>query len=171
MADRIFSVKSWTPTAVADATNYTDNKYMALLGGAAGQVNKIKEVHMGGFAAASAPTSMVLGLDSTVGVTLTALATATFESDGPMHISAVALATTVKAFTASTTKPQRANTVTLPRLSLPFNAFGGRVDWIAAPGQEFTTVGASASGGEASLSADTGGTPGLMGSSIIYEPM
>jgi hypothetical protein len=55
-------------------------------------------------------------------------------------------------------------------LNLSFNAFGGIVRWVAAPGQEIGMLGNTASLGEISLSAYTGGTPGLMGSHFILEP-
>ena len=47
---------------------------------------------------------------------------------------------------------------------------GGIVRWVAAPGEEPSTIGNTASLGEVSLSAFTGGTAGLTGAHIIYEP-
>ena len=87
----------------------------------------------------------------------------------PLVWSAVALATTVKVFNkAATNKPQRDVAKHLANLS--FNAFGGvvRLNWPLD--QQFSGVGNTASVGEMSLSAYTGGTTGLMGCHVIYEP-
>src|SRR4051812_32887480 len=166
MAKRSFSVATWTPTAVADAANFTDNAYMGLMGGSTTQRLSVIEVYMGGQAGASAPSIMLLSRDSTVQATPTALTTG--QSDAAFDPSTAALAAPPVAFVASTTKPQRSATLGL--LNLSFNAFGGIVRWVAAPGEEIGVLGNTASLGEISLSAFTGGTPGLMGSHIIYEP-
>lgn len=168
MAKRIFALEGWTPTAVADATNFTDNGYQGLMGGSGTQRIDIQEVYMGGLATSSAPCPMVLARDSTVQATPTALTTA--QSDGPTDPATAALAAPPVAFTASTTKPQRS--ATAARLALGFNAFGGIVRWVAPdPASYFRLLGNTASFGEASLSAYTGGTPGLMNSHIVYEPL
>lgn len=168
MAKWSFSVGTWTPVAVADATNFTDAGYMALMGGSTTQLINILEVYMGGQAGASSPSIMMLARDSTVQVTPTALATP--NSNGALHPSTAALAAVPIGFVASTTKPQRSNSVTLAKLNLSFNAFGGIVRWVAAPYEEFMLLGNTASLGEVSLSAFTGGTPGLMGAHLVYEP-
>ena len=72
-------------------------------------------------------------------------------------------------FVGGSTLPQRSNAATSARLALTLNAFGGIVRWVAAPGEECTTYGAAASVGEVSLTAYTGGTPGLMQSHIALE--
>lgn len=166
MAKRSFKIATWTPTAVADATNYTDNAYQGLMGGSTTQKLTISELYMGGQAGASAPSIMLLSRDSTVQATPTALTTG--QSDAAFDPSTAALAAPPVAFTASTTKPQRSATLGL--LNLSFNAFGGIIRWVAAPGEEIGVLGNTASLGEVSLGAFTGGTPGLLGSHIIYEP-
>jgi hypothetical protein len=145
----------------------TAQGYMALQGGSSTQRTKIQEVFMGGQASSSAPTLMTLARDSTVGATLTALTTG--QSDGPLDPATAALASPVQPFTAATTEPQRSSSA--GRLNLSFNAFGSIVRWVAAPDEEFWMLGNSASYGEVSLSAFTGGTPGLMGSHLIYETL
>lgn len=166
MAKRSFKLATWTPVAVADTAAFTDNGYQGLMGGSTTQLLKLLEVYMGGQAGASSPSLMLLSRDSTVQATPTALSTG--QSDAPFDPSTAALAAPPVAFTASTTKPQRSATLGL--LNLAFNAFGGIVRWVAAPGEEIGILGNTASLGEASLSAYTGGTPGLMGSHLIYEP-
>ena len=54
--------------------------------------------------------------------------------------------------------------------TLSFNAFGGLIRWVYAPGEEVGLLGSAATAGEISLSAFTGGTPGLVGSHMIIEP-
>lgn len=166
MAQRSFKRSTWTPTAVADTAAFTDLGYMGLMGGSTTQLLRIIEVYMGGQAGASSPSIMVFSRDSTVQATPTALSTG--DSDGPLHPSTAALAAPPVAFAASTTKPQRAATLGL--LNLSFNSFGGLVRWVTAPEEWMGLLGNTASLGEVSLSAFTGGTPGLMGSHIIYEP-
>jgi hypothetical protein len=155
---------NWTPTAVADTTAFTDGGYMALQGGTTTQRINLLEVYMGGLAAASAAAQMILARDSTIGVT--ALAGAL----GPNGLDAAsaALAAPPVFFSSSTTKPGRSNTAQL--LMLGFNAFGGIVRWVAAPGEEIGMLGTAASNGELSLSSASTGTPGLMNSHFIIEP-
>lgn len=153
---------TWTPTAVADATNFTDTGYMALQGGSSTQFINVLEVYMGGQASSSAPSIMLVARDSTVGATLSVGRLAA------LHPSTAALAAPPVVFNTATTKPQRSATLSL--LNLSFNAFGGIVRWVAAPGEEIGLLGNTASLGELSLSALTGGTTGLMGSHFILEP-
>ncbi|HEU0283143.1 MAG TPA: hypothetical protein VFQ99_05120 [Gallionella sp.] len=111
---------------------------------------------------------MVLGRDSQVAAGTPALGTG--QSDAAMDAATAALAAPpVTGNTVVTTKPQRSATLHL--LNLSFNAFGGVVRWLAAPGEEISIVGASANTGEVSLSAFTGGTVGALGSHIVYEPL
>jgi len=167
MANRSFKVATFTPVAVADTTNFTDNGYMALLGGSSSQRIRWKEVSLGGQAAASAPSIMIVSRDSTVGATLTALGTGI--SDAALDTATAALAAPPLPFVASTTKPQRAATLGL--LNISYNAFGGIYRWVAAPDEELWQLGNAANAGEISLSCYTGGTPGLTGAHIVYEPL
>lgn len=156
------NVPTWTPVAVADATNFTDAGHMTLQGGSSTQRSNIIEVYMGGQAGASSPSIMLVARDSTVGVTLSVGRLAALDP------ATAALAAPPVVFNTATTKPQRSATLSL--LNLSFNAFGGIVRWVAAPGEEIGMLGNTASLGEISLSAFTGGTPGLMGSHFIFEP-
>jgi hypothetical protein len=159
------STTSVTPTATADTTNLANTTYLGLLqGGNTTMRLNIAEIYMGGeAAAASSPTIMVLARDSTVGATVVAGSTRTALLDG----SGTAPATTAVSGNSATTLPQRSATLHL--LHLSFNAFGGIVRWVARPGEEPSVVGNTASLGEVSLSAFTGGTPGAMSSHILYE--
>ena len=165
MAKWVFASEGFTPVGVLDTAAYTDNGYMGLMGGSTTQRIDIYEVYMGGLATASAPSPMVLARDGIVQATPTALTTA--QSNAALDPATAALAAPQVAFTASTTKPQRA--AALAKLPLGFNAFGGVVRMNLPLGQELKILGNTASLGEASLSAYTGGTPGLINASISYE--
>jgi hypothetical protein len=171
MAKRSVSHRSLTPTATADTTNLVDSSYPFALQGASGtQETHISEVYIGGQATSSAPTFMVLGRDSQIATgSLTADATL---NDASLAAATAALAAAVATFNkAATNKPQRS--VTLGCLAnLSFNAFGGITKWVAlTAGHEIVMVGNTASLGEISLSAFTGGTAGLLGAHCIYETL
>jgi hypothetical protein len=167
MAKRIVSITTQTPTATADTTNLVDATYPCLLqGGSSTQRTNVLEVYLGGQASSSAPTIMVLARDSTVAGTNS---NGTGQTDAALDAATAALAAPVLTGNTNTTKPQRSSSLHL--LNLSFNAFGGVVRWVAAPGEEISIVGATASLGEVSLSAFTGGTPGLLGAHVIYETL
>jgi hypothetical protein len=164
-----FQYNSYTPVGVADAASFTTLTYQAIQGGSATQVNQVSEVYIGGQATSSAPTAMLLARDSTVGVTPTALSTGV-AANGPMDSASAALGAPAVGFITAATQPLRSNSVTLSRLNLSFNAFGGIVRWTAMdPGEYFKITGLSTLVGEVSLSAFNVGTPGLLGSHLVYE--
>jgi hypothetical protein len=164
MARYSLSWKSITPTATADTTNLTDSTYpFILLGGSSTMRLNVSEIYIGGEATASAPTILVAARDSTVGATVTAGTSRNALTDA----SATAPGTTATTGHVATTKPQRSSTLHL--LDLSYNAFGGIVRWVARHGEEISVVGNSASLGELSLSAFTGGTPGACSGHCIYE--
>ena len=159
---------SWTsitPTATADTTNLVDSTYaLVLLGGSSTMRLGINEVYIGGEAAStSSPSIMVLARDSTVAATVTAGTTRNAALDG----STTAPGTLATVGHIATTKPQRSATLHL--LHLSFNAYGGIARWQARHGEEITVVGNTASLGEVSLSAFTGGTTGATSGHVLYE--
>ena len=158
------AVPSFTPVAVADATNMTDNGHHTIQGGSATQRGELREVYLGGQAGASSPTFMVVGRTSTVGGTLTAGRLAALDP------STAALGAPPVSYAASTTKPQRSSTLGI-LLNLSFNAFGGVVRWVNGPDEIISYLGNTSSLGELSLNCFTGGTPGLLGSNIIFETL
>ncbi len=169
MSKRSVSHRGMTPTATADTTDLVDSTYpFALQGTSSTQRTCISEVFMGGQATVSSPTKMCLGRDSQV-------ATGGLTADVTLNDAAIsgptaALASPVAAFNiAATNKPRRS--VTLGCLiNLSFNAFGGIVRWVAPDVASYISmVGNTASLGEMSLSAFTGGTAGLLGGHMIYE--
>lgn len=165
MARYSLSWTSITPTATADTTNLVDSTYASVLqGGSSTQRLNVNEVYIGGEAAASSsPSIMVLARDSTVAVTVTAGTTRNAATDG----STTAPGTLATTGHIATTKPQRSATLHL--LHLSFNAYGGIARWQARYGEELSVVGNTASLGEMSLSAFTGGTTGATSGHILYE--
>lgn len=166
MAKWSFVDEGFTPVAVADATNFTNLGYMALQGGSSTQSIDIEEIYVAGLATSAAATPLVLGRDSTVGATLTALSTG--ESNAAWDPATAALAAPQQAFTQSTTKPQRSSTLKI--MSCGLNAFGGVFHWYCGDSGDLSILGNTASLGEISLSCFTGGTPGLVSATIVYEP-
>jgi hypothetical protein len=150
---------------VADGV-LASNTYQALRAGAATDMLQIMEVYEGGQAGASSVNAMCLARASTLETTPTALALP--NSDSSMNANASTLTNLPTAFVAAGTGPTRASAVTVARMGLTFNAFGGIVRWVAAPGEEWMSIGTAAAG-TTLLSATAPGTPGLMGSHFIYE--
>jgi hypothetical protein len=138
------------------------------IGSAAGLGLNVIEIYEGGQASASSINIMMFARDSTLSVIPTALSAPA--SDGPMDTrTAVAQTTASVTNNFAGTAPQRSAVTTSARLNLSFNAFGGIVRWVAAPGEEWGILGVTASISESSLSAFTGGSVGLMGAHIVYE--
>src|SRR5258708_289387 len=169
MAKRLFQQATWTPTATADATALANTTYMAIEAGTATQQLDVLEIYEGGQASASSINIMQFARSLAFGTTPTALAAP--NGDGPMSTSTAALGTVPVTFVAAATGPTRTNTATTARLNLSFNSFGGIVRWVAAPGEEWTIIGTSVSVSGSTLSAFTGGSAGLMGAHIVYEPL
>lgn len=169
MAKRIFQQATFTPTATGDGSALANATYLAIEAGSATQQINVIEIYEGGQASASSVNIMMFARNLTAATTPTALAAP--NGDGPMSTATAALALPPVTYVAAGTGPQRTNTALTARLNLSFNAFGGLVRWQAAPGEEWGITGTSVSVAPSSLSAFTGGTPGLMGAHIVYEPL
>jgi hypothetical protein len=159
---------SWTPTAVGDAANFTSNGIHALQGASSTQRMNILEVYEGGQGTASSTNFMVLARDSTF-----AAGTVTSGTNGkaPAALDPATAALTNPPITycaVTTTQGQRSSTLYL--LNLSFNAFGGIVRWVAAPGEEIGMLGNTASFGETSISAFTGSGVQPLGTHFVFEP-
>lgn len=165
MAKRSAVVNTVTLTGYADAASIADNTYCAaFVGGSATQRTNFLEVYVGGQSSSSAVSIMILGRDSTAAATAGA---GTGYSDSPLDASTAALAAPMLSQNAWTTKPQRGST---HLLNLTFNAFGGIVRWVAAPGEEISQITATQPLGCTDLSAFTG-SPGIVGAHVIYETL
>ncbi len=168
MAKRVFQNPTWTPTATADNSAMANSTYMAIENSGTGAGMNVIEIYEGGQATASSVNIMLFARSLVFGSIPTALATPV--GDGPMNSMTSALAAVPVTYVQAGTGPSRTNTALTARLNLSFNAFGGIVRWVAAPGEEWGISAISVSISGSTLSAFTGGSVGLMGSHIIYEP-
>lgn len=169
---RSFSTVNMTSgTGTAPGANlFTTSQYMAIKGAAATQRIDINEILISGFASSSAAAGLMLVHPSVIETTPTALTVAT-ASDGPIDSSAGALASAPVTFIAATTQPTNTNNTTDPRLNLGLNLNGGIIRWAAAPGQNWTQLGNTATLGETVLAViGTGFTSGTFSAHILYEP-
>ena len=82
--------------------------------------------------------------------------------------AAFALATSAVVYMSCATGPLRSTAATNSRLNLSVNAFGGIVRWVAYPGEEWGILGTAQFAGSM-LSAFNSGTPGAIGSHLVYE--
>lgn len=166
-----FTVGAFTPGAgTADGSSLTASTYMALQGGVAAQVSFIDEIEMAGQAgAATSPLIMLLGRDSTVVATPTALATP--NSNGLLDPSGGVLTNLPVGAITGATQAIRSNSVTLAKKNLTFNAYGGVLvrNW-ANTQDRMGIIGVTASLGEVSLSSFTGSTAAIaIGAHMLYE--
>lgn len=169
MSKRLFQVSTFTPTAQADGV-LSAGTFAALKAGSATDILKIGKVLLMGQASSSAVTATCLARSSTLAITPTALALP--NSDGPANIAATAVTTVPVAMVAAATAPNRSPAVTIPRLNLTFNAFGGIIQWQTNPGseEEWVSVGtATTSNSETVLSSANTGAAGAIGANIFYE--
>src|SRR5882757_3393057 len=169
MSKRLFQVSSFTPAQQADGV-LAAGSFAALKAGSATDILKIGKMLLEGQASSSAVTATCLARSSTLGITPTALALP--NTDGPANIAATAVTTVPVCFVAAATAPNRSPAVTIPRLNLTFNAFGGIIQWQTNPGseEEWVSVGtATTSNSETVLSSANVGTAGLIGANFFYE--
>lgn len=169
MADRIFGVPTFSPTATNDGSALANATYMALIAGTALQGLLVKEIYVGGQATSSTVNQMLFARSSTVGVTPTALAAP--NSDGAKNGFSTATSTVAKSYVAAATGPLRSATTTQPKLNLSHNAFGGIVKWQGDPngtGGYWMIFGVTADISESVLSCLTNGG-GAVGAHIVYE--
>jgi len=169
MSKRIFQVSTFTPTAQADGV-LSAGTFAALKAGSATDILKIGKVLLMGQASSSAVTATCLARSSALAITPTALALP--NSDAPVNIAATAVSTAPVAMVAASTPPNRSPAVSIARLNLTFNAFGGIIQWQTNPGseEEWVSVGvATTSNSETVLSSANVGTAGAIGANIFYE--
>lgn len=168
MARRTVSFPNITCTAFADAGALTNGLYPTVIQGGSGtQRNLIWGVNIGGLAQATGVMIMIMGRDSTVGVTLGA--TTTFDASNDPATVALTAAPIIG--NTWTTPPQRSTTLHLKTWA--FNPFGGNAIWQANKVEEcYTILGNTASFGEISFSAYTGSTATTaVGGDVVYEPL
>jgi hypothetical protein len=159
---------SVTATAIADTTALTDNNYpYCLQGGTSTQRNQIAEVMIGGEAATA--TVLVLKLARDSGAAGTLIAGTGGKAPSLLDGSGGILTAPPVGGNSATVDPQRSSTLHL--LNFSFNAFGGIVRWVAAPGYEISIIGNTASLGEVSLSGFTGTGAAATSGHILFETL
>lgn len=169
MSKRIFQISTFTPLQQVDGL-LAAGSFGALKPGSSTDILKISKVLLQGQASSSAVTATMLARSSTLAITPTTLALP--NTDGPANIAATAPATAPVAMVAAATNPNRSPAVTIPRLNLTFNAYGGIIQWQTNPGseEEWVAVGnATASNSETVLSSANVGAAGAIGADLFYE--
>lgn len=169
MSKRNFSSANYTTgNGTADNAQTTSAQYLSLDPGSAAQMIQILEILVTGLAGASAVQNMQLRRTGTAG-TGGASALASPNSDGPVNNFAAAITTVpIAAVAYVTNQPIPSNSVTLPKLLLGYNAFGGIIDWRASPTQEWWMIGTGANVAS-TLSNNTGSTSSTQNATINYE--
>jgi hypothetical protein len=151
-----------TLAALADTVAAVNGSYPGSLrnGGATVQT-KINEVYIGGESGASNPCQLILARASTLSVGALSVG-----NNALMDFNSTAPGTTASwGSTAATSGAQRSSTLYLLQPSL--NTFGGIARWQARYGEEITTFGNTATGGEVLLSSKVG--TGQVSGHMIYE--
>ena len=150
----------YTPVAHADSASALANaSYQALRAGSATALVRILEVFIGGEATSSTVNRMALRRLSTNGSTPTDVA--------PAPLNVYSVAAVAQGYVAATTGPTIAATQHL--LNLAFNAFGGIVRWVAAPGEEIYIATATAPNAEVCLDSISG--TGVVSQDIKFESL
>jgi|SRR5580765_3880837 hypothetical protein len=169
MAKRSFSTASSSFSAIADTTNLTSGNIMGIQAANSTSMVNVLEISVSGQASASTLANGLFARNSTAAATLTTPLVTPF-ADGALYSQSSA--TFAGVYTASTTVAQRSAVVTLARLNLSLNGFGGIYRWVAAPGEEWSIYGvaASADSGFSLTTAGSGATCAL-GVHIVYEPI
>lgn len=127
MAKFTHGAVGYTPVAHADsASSLANNSYQAIRGGAATHLGCVIEVFIGGEATSSTVNRMALRRLSTNATTPT--------DQTPAALNINSTAAVGQGYVAASTGPTIAATQHL--LNLAFNAFGGIIRWVAAPGEE-----------------------------------
>lgn len=171
MGKRSFAANALTTgTGTADNAQATSGQYQSLDPGSASQMIRVQEIYLGGLSTSSAPQNMQFRRQSTAGTGgATALAANSGNSDGPLNTFAAAVTTVpIAAIAYTTNQPIQSGSVSVARLNLAFNAFGGVVRWMAAPEEEWWMIGTGANQAS-TLGNNSGSTSGTMSSHIVYE--
>lgn len=160
MAQYTTAAAGWTPIAHVDgATDIVSNSYHSLRTTAALNMARVLEVFIGGEQATTTVNRMTVRRASADGATITDIA--------PAALRPGAVASTAKGSVSATTGPDIASTGHL--LNLAFNAFGGVIRWVAAPGEELWIMTNTAPDKEIILDSISGA--GVVSDHMIFEEM
>lgn len=159
MAQYNYSASGWTPVAHADAASALANNSYHALRAVAASTDRVNEVFIGGEATSSTVNRMALRRNSTNA--------ATPGAGVPAPLNPLSAASAAQGYPTATTGPTIASTGHL--LNLAFNAFGGVIRWVAAPGQEIYITTATAPNSELTLDSISG--TGTVSTHIIFEEL
>lgn len=159
MAQFNTALAGWTPVAHADGASALANaSYQAVRTTTASTI-RIIEVFVGGEATSSTVNRMALRRLSTNATTPTDVV--------PGALNPLSAASVSQGYSAASTGPTVASTNHL--LNLAFNAFGGIIRWVAAPGEEIWGTAQTAPNGQIVLDSISG--TGVVSTHIIFEEM
>lgn len=139
----------FTPTAASTSLGITSS---------ATTIDRIIEWFLGGEATSSTVNRMGVARSTVVGTTPVAVT--------PALLNPRSAAAGAAAFSTFTTQPTFA---AVPLATLAFNAFGGVVRWVAAPGEEMYVVGGTAADTQISLRSISGA--GVMSADVKFEEL
>lgn len=156
------NVGGWTPAGIADNAQASNNNYHALKTWAATGVARIIEVFIGGEATSSTVNRMAHRR---------ALNANTPTNVAPMYTGGVSIqgAANAQQYVVATGGPFATNLPNGHLLNLAFNAFGGVVRWVAAPGEELYQFGTANNNSETFLASISG--TGIVSDHIIFEEL
>lgn len=150
----------YVPVAHADAASaLANNSYQGLRAGAATSLARIVEMFIGGEATSSTVNRMALRRISTNAGTPT--------DQVPAALNIYSVASIPQGYVAATTGPTIASTQHLANLA--FNAFGGLIRWVAAPGEEIYIGTATQPNAEVVLDSISG--TGVVSQDIKFEQL
>ena len=150
----------FTPVAHADgASALANSSYHGIRSANATDVQRIVEMFIGGEATASTVNRMALRRISTNAATPT--------NQTPAALNYASVASLAQGYVAATTGPTIASTQHLANLA--FNAFGGLIRWVAAPGEEIYFGTATQPNAECVLDSISG--TGIVSSDIKFEQL
>lgn len=159
MAQFNTALAGWTPIAHADgASSLANASYQAVRTTTASTI-RIVEAFVGGEATSSTVNRMAVRRLSTNATTPTDVV--------PAALNPLSQASLSQGYSAASTGPTIASTNHL--LNLAFNAFGGVVRWVAAPGEELWASAQTAPNGQVVLDSISG--TGTVSSHLIFEEL
>jgi hypothetical protein len=138
------------------ATPVAGNVLLALTTGLE-EICRWGQITVQGEASTSTVNRMVVRRSTTNGTTPTAQTPSKLSPTSPAAYTS-----------AATTVSGEPTTAALPGIwTRAFNAFGGIIQWTAAPGQELWNMGATAGSNESSLESSSG--TGLISAEVVFE--
>ena len=159
MAQYTSAADGWTAAAIADAASLTNSNHQSLRCWSSTVAARVIEVFIGGEATSSTVNRMTVRRHSTQGATPT--------NTVPAQLNPFSPAARITGFVlcASTQPVVQAGHLA----NLAFNAFGGIIRWVAAPGEEMYITGTIAANNEVSITSLSG--VGVVSTHFVFEEL